>query len=267
MHTPRSLVSRLLICLLVGVMGIAPIASANAPTVQLARYVEQIAVRLPPVAAAALQQIEGPSRQLLAARSYLRAGAGLTERWSWTQQRIDAHASSREYAALVADVERVRQRFELQNPGYTLYANTRVRSLDEQIVKFNKNPGVSAAARSLESAVLRELATQDHPATVDRLVEFLKDWRPHVAAPLAAPGLSMHGQLRAIDFQVMKGNQIVAGTDVSNVRLVWEQQGWKRKLQLAMDQSRFKGPLQSPNEPWHYEYLAADARLARNEQP
>ena len=72
--------------------------------------------------------------------------------------------------------------------------------------------------------------------------------------PLAAPGLSLHGQARAIDFQIMKNGQIVAGTEVSAVGAIWAKHGWGRKLQDAVQGTAFKGPLLSPNEPWHYEY-------------
>jgi hypothetical protein len=36
---------------------------------------------------------------------------------------------------------------------------------------------------------------------------------------------------------------------------VWEGQGWARRLAAVMRDTRFVGPLQSPNEPWHYEYV------------
>ena len=77
---------------------------------------------------------------------------------------------------------------------------------------------------------------------------------PSTAIPLAAPGLSLHGQARAIDFQVMQHDRIVAGPEVATVTTVWSEQGWSRKLHDAVQGTRFKGPLAMPNEPWHYEY-------------
>jgi hypothetical protein len=67
----------------------------------------------------------------------------------------------------------------------------------------------------------------------------------------------MHGQSSAIDFQIMRNNRIVAATEVGAVSRDWEATGWTGKLKRAVTTSggRFKGPLQSPNEPWHYEYL------------
>ena len=88
-----------------------------------------------------------------------------------------------------------------------------------------------------------------------RFADFLRAWRPvPAAAPLAAPGLSLHGRSRAIDFQIVQNGRIIAPTEVAKVRSVWEGQGWASKLAAAMRDTRFVGPLQSPNEPWHYEY-------------
>jgi hypothetical protein len=94
-----------------------------------------------------------------------------------------------------------------------------------------------------------------------RFANFLREWRPTpTAAPLAVPGLSLHGRSRAIDFQIVQNGRIIAPTEVSKVRSVWEQQGWTRKLAAAMHGARFVGPLQSPSEPWHYEYVPRAAR-------
>jgi hypothetical protein len=41
-----------------------------------------------------MQEIVGTDRQLLALRSYQRAGKGLAERWSWTQAEIEAFQGS-----------------------------------------------------------------------------------------------------------------------------------------------------------------------------
>jgi hypothetical protein len=62
--------------------------------------------------------------------------------------------------------------------------------------------------------------------------------------------------MQAIDFQVMAGNRLVAGTDMSAVAEAWETTGWKAKLQSAVNNANagFVGPLKSPNEPWHYDF-------------
>jgi hypothetical protein len=67
----------------------------------------------------------------------------------------------------------------------------------------------------------------------------------------------MHGQSRAIDFQIMKDGKIVAATEVGAVASQWDAPGWTRRLKeaIAAASPRFKGPLAAPNEPWHYEYV------------
>jgi hypothetical protein len=59
----------------------------------------------------------------------------------------------------------------------------------------------------------------------------------------------------------VRNGRIIAPTDVAKVRSVWERRGWAGRLAAAMRDTRFVGPLQSPNEPWHYEY-APRARAA-----
>jgi hypothetical protein len=185
----------------------------------------------------------------------------LPDRWSWTEEQITAFGKSPDYKQLMNEVELVRSRFEAANPGYTLYANTEVRSLDTQLERWNTNPSVERVAHSIQRAVSKELLESqypDHPddASVNRLAKFLLQWRPPHAAPLAAPGLSLHGQLRAIDFAVLKDDKIVAPTTLTAADAVWERDGWSAKLKQATEGTRFVGPLQSPHEPWHYEYGA-----------
>jgi hypothetical protein len=75
--------------------------------------------------------------------------------------------------------------------------------------------------------------------------------------------LSLHGRSRAIDFQIVRNGRIIAPTEVAKVRSVWEEQGWARRLAAAMRDTRFAGPLQSPNEPWHYEYVPRSGGRAK----
>jgi hypothetical protein len=84
----------------------------------------------------------------------------------------------------------------------------------------------------------------------------LVSFKPNPTPSLAAPGLSLHGRMQAIDFQVMAGNRLVAGTDVSSVIETWEKSGWKAKLQSAIGEADvgFVGPLKNPDEPWHYDF-------------
>jgi hypothetical protein len=195
-------------------------------------------------------------------RAYLRAGQQLQSRWSWSAEEIRAYEASQEYADLLAEIALVRARFAAANPGYSLYANTTARSLDLQLQRWNSNKSVGVIADRLRAATQHELARSTYPAHPDakatlRFADFLRAWRPApAAAPLAAPGLSLHGRSRAIDFQIAQDGRIIAPPEVAKVRSVWERQGWGRRLAAVMRDTRFAGPLQSPNEPWHYEYVA-----------
>lgn len=203
----------------------------------------------------AVDRIEGTGRQLLALRSYLRAANSIASRWSWTQAQIDNYRESAEYQSLLAEIERVRKRFEADNPGFQLYANTDVRSLDVQIERWNSNETVGAIASDLERAACSRFGSKA-PANSNLLRDFLRDWVPERPPPLAAPGLSLHGRARAIDFQVHQGSKVIAGADTSAIDAIWVGQGWGRKLSQAVRaaSTKFAGPLAMPNEPWHFEY-------------
>jgi len=73
---------------------------------------------------------------------------------------------------------------------------------------------------------------------------------------IAAPGLSPHGRMRAIDFQVHQGGRVVAGPSTPAIATDWEAGGWAAKLDAAVRaaSNRFVGPLANPHEPWHYTY-------------
>jgi hypothetical protein len=239
---------------------LACLAAPASAVASVDEYLLAVAHELPAAVKEALQHVEGKPRQLLAVRGYLRAEQHLSSRWSWSADQIRAYEASQEYRDLLAEIAAVRTRFEAQNPGYSLYANTSARSLDLQLRRWNSNRSVGVIAQRLHAAVERELTARAYPPHPDaqstlRLAEFLRGWRPTPsAAPLAAPGLSLHGRSRAIDFQIMRNGRIIAPTEVAKVRSVWQRQGWAGKLAAAMRETRFVGPLQSPNEPWHYEY-------------
>jgi len=223
-------------------------------------YIEAATATLPIEQQQALERISTDDLRLLALRAYVRAGKNLRDRWSWTDEQIRTYEKSVEYDQLRSDIAAITREFERRHAGYTLYANTQVRSLDTQIERWNANPRVAKTAAKLREHVastLRNAPRQPDGRSVERFVEVLKSWRPSPAAPLAAPGLSMHGQSRAIDFQIMKGGKIVAATEVGAVTREWDEAGWTRRLKeaIAAASPRFKGPLASPNEPWHYEYV------------
>ncbi len=216
-----------------------------------------IADLTPAIAEGAIRDIEEPARKLLALRSYLRAGKGLSDRWSWTEEEIAAFQGSPEQAALLEEIDRIKTHFAEQNPGYELYTNTRVRSLDVQIEHWNENESVSVAAQELLAALQTEfLSAEDEPLDRDRLSHWLRGFRNTERAHLAAPGLTRHGRAHAIDFQIKKDGSIYAGADSDKIDAVWRAEGWDKALKtstLAAGPS-FTGPLTSPDEPWHYDY-------------
>lgn len=234
------------------------------------RYRDALVRELPPQAQRALARIDDAPRQWLALRAYVRAGERLVERWSWTDDQIAAFEQTPHHDAFLAEVRRVQSRFEAENPGYTLYANTQVRSLDTQLERWNENASVGRVSNAVHLAVRQELLESDYPkvpteAHVERLAKFLRYWRPRSAAAHAAPGLSAHGQLKAIDFAVYKEGKVVAPTTLTAADAVWKRDGWAAKLKQATLGTRFVGPLESPDEPWHYEY-SARTRMAGEPQ-
>jgi hypothetical protein len=198
---------------------------------------------------------------LLALRSYLRAGESLAERWSWSDAEIGAWQGSQAQAALDAAISRVRKAFESANPGYTLHVNPEVRSLEIQLERWNTNPSVAAAASAFAEAAAQAAHSQGVPAPGTPLAhaafgDFLRAFAPTPPPPLAAPGLSPHGQMRAVDFVVTQGKRIVAGAVTADIPALWTDQGWAERLKAAVVASSapFAGPLRFPDEPWHYDY-------------
>lgn len=236
---------------------------AIAPQDPVAALVDAIAATQDPLVPAALARIDGTDRQLLALRSYLRNAPHLAERWSWTAGQIAAFAQSPGNQALQADIERVRQHFAQANPGYELWVNPEVRSLDTQLANWNSNESVSLAGAALSAAIRELLASpavraMQAPDARRAVEQFLIAYTPTPPAALAAPGLSPHGQMRAIDFQIQKGDTIVAGPRTATIATEWDAAGWTAKLKEAVQAAgnRFTGPLESPREPWHYTYVA-----------
>jgi len=242
----------------------APVACAASPPKNTAALVKAIASRQDPRVVAALARISGTDRRLLALRSYLRAGAGLPERWSWSAEEIEAFVQSPEYVTLQAEIEQVKQAFISANSGFELWVNPEVRSLDVQLVNWNSNKSVSRAAANLQSgfrkwlnsAAVKVMPPADLPSAAEN---FLTSHVPDPVPTLAAPGLSPHGQMRAIDFQIQKGNTLVAGPRSATIASAWDRAGWTEKLRTAVraGSERFSGPLESPREPWHYTYSPA----------
>lgn len=222
-------------------------------------YMRAAAADLAPEEREALGRITEESRRLLALRGYLRAGGGAMSRWAWSREQIESYEKSEERAAAMLEVEKVRKEFETSNPGYSLRVNTNVRSLDEQLSKWNETESVRRAGEELLARAREEVAKSSYGesasvADVRRFESFLRGSTTRATPTLAVPGLSPHGQSRAFDFQVVRGSQLIAGASASDE--AWDNAGWTQKLQDAVRRAsaRFTGPLASPREPWHYDY-------------
>ena len=212
----------------------------------------------------ALGRIEGTGRKLLALRSYLRSREHLAERWSWTDEQIADWEGSPEHTDLAREVERVKAAFARENPGYELWVNPQVRSLDAQIASWNGNESVAAASEGLLALASEYVDTAGFRAErPDRqaadFARFITGYVPTPTPTVAAPGLSPHGQMRAIDFQVHRGGEIVAGPKSATIAAVWDAEGWAERLDAAVREgsAHFVGPLATPREPWHYTYTPA----------
>jgi len=224
-------------------------------------YVAAIAAELDPHVADALARIDGTGRRLLALRSYLRSRSDLAERWSWTQEQIAAYQASTEYRELQEAIDRVNASFMSSNPGYELWVNPDVRSLEVQIEHWNTNESVSAAADGLTAAARAHvgspaLAAAGAGSAALELQSFLVAYVPVPTPAIAAPGLSPHGQMRAVDFQVRQGGRVIAGPGIATMEAQWDAAGWPARLEAAVRSAgrQFVGPLASPREPWHYTY-------------
>jgi hypothetical protein len=225
---------------------------------KLETYMRAASATLMPEQREALGRVNTDARRLLALRGYLRAGREAASRWAWSRERIESYEKSPEYAAALAEIDKVRREFESANPGYTLRVNTQVRSLDEQLSKWNENDSVTRAGEELLVRAREELAAASYPdapaaGEVQKFERFLRGATARVTPTLAVPGLSPHGQSRAFDFQVMRGPQLVAAPSSPGG---WDSAGWTEKVRAAVTRAstKFAGPLASPREPWHYDY-------------
>jgi hypothetical protein len=219
-------------------------------------WVVQASVGLQPPVLDTLHGIVGADRRLLALQAYLRAGGGLSKRWSWSQEQLSAYPSTPQGKAAAIDINAVAVAFTAVNPGFTLQVNLQPRNLELQISRWNENASVGTSAAALVNAIDRRFTANRPPPTANELQRMLIEWPTDGAVALAAPGLSAHGQGHAYDFQVVQHGRVIAGTNVASAHHQWDAAGWTQKLHEAVKiaGNHFVGPLQSPYEPWHYAY-------------
>jgi hypothetical protein len=87
---------------------------------------------------------------------------------------------------------------------------------------------------------------------VEALTRWLQESQVNNEPGNAAPGTSDHGQLRAVDFVVIREGRVVAGVRRSTIPTEWTASGWATRLADAAAHTILVGPLSHPYEPWHW---------------
>jgi len=88
-------------------------------------------------------------------------------------------------------------------------------------------------------------------ASLDGFKRFLINQRLVENPTNATPGLSRHGQARAVDFVVSGATNLTTGNPGR-----WRETGFAERLADAVraEGPNLQGPLRDPDEPWHYNY-------------
>jgi hypothetical protein len=194
--------------------------------------------------------------QLLALRRYLRTGgAKLIANWPWTV--AEQKTTYSKVIEDLLDAARItKAAFEKANPGYTL-GFTRARDLDRQAYLWIDNDSVKLASSGLWNDARTELTKASYipnPGTeaAERFATFLSKAVVRPEPTNAAPGLSDHGQMKAVDFYVDKNGKRVADIKKNSIGSQWHATGFDKQLKLATQGTVLVGPLRAPYEPWHY---------------
>jgi len=133
-------------------------------------------------------------------------------------------------------------------------ATPKCANLDLQLERYNHN--TSAAMSHKRSCPMLQVPARGRRTNSQR-GSLRGDHRLRQTSP--RPACRRTGQARAFDFQIYQGSTLVAGTDSARIAAVWVGLGWAARLAQAIHEAgpNFTGPLQSPNEPWHYTYQSA----------
>jgi hypothetical protein len=229
--------------------------------VKVQSYIDLTAKALDKRIQSALEKIDGTPRKLLALKYYL-GRKSVKGSWAWTNKEMAAYRRSIDFRLANAEVDKVIALFQRTYPGYQLRTSKLARSLEDQLGLWNKTKSVTVASTNLTKQVVKAMATAAYPDTATKasLSKFQTLLKNHSSKPVptvAVPGLSHHGQLRAYDFIIWQGDKILAGSDGASIRNQWVGGGWGNRLRQVIytASNKFDGPLQSPNEPWHYTYI------------
>lgn len=203
------------------------------------------------------------SRNILALKQYIRYKDVIDVKWAWTDEEIKHYTTTDEYKQLVAEIDRVKAKFAELNSGLVLTYTSRARSLQKQLDSWNGVASIKKIGDKLFLQCRNEISKEKYPeapdpddASLDQFRRFLLAQDLSHNPTVATPGLSDHGQLRAIDFYIKQGGKLIAYSNTQTIKTVWDDPGWTAKLKTAVTQAseRFEGPLPNPYEPWHYRY-------------
>ncbi len=227
-------------------------------------YIDRLArKKLGDKALGAWMAITDPPRNVLALRSYLLRADLIDAKWAWSDEEIKNYYTTDEYRQLSAEMVLVKRKFAELNPGFELAVAPQVRSLQTQLHLWNHTDTVKEIGGKLWAQCLKEIAKDLYPDAVEpdeaslaRFQAFLVAQNLSGNPTVATPGLSDHGQLRALDFFIRKDRAIIADAKSATIKTAWDDAGWTAKLKTAVNQAsaKFHGPLPAPYEPWHYTY-------------
>lgn len=250
-------------------VGPPPIAGAAPSDEQINRYVDAVAATMPQKVQDALAKVK-PTTRMLALQRYVstHAQGQLESKWVWDAKQIHEFNEGGKGLKVNQAAKKVTQQFEAANPGYTL-GTSPLRDIDRQVRLWNHNPALHASATEASKRAADAIARLPDQPDLQSLAQF----RAFLAAmklenknTSAAPGLSDHGQMHAIDFVVIEGKNTVAGTVSGKAgRAEWDPK-WRGALRDAVVAAN--GELSGgvtfkpdhlgtpgnpgPYEPWHY---------------
>jgi hypothetical protein len=228
-----------------------------------------------------LTQIPNKYRQLMAVHGFVRHAGRINPRWPMTDAEETTFRGSSAGQAMQHEIQAIQRAFASAHRGYSLRVNPRARSLDTQITAWNGSGRGGRIAENLGRDLWRRAGTEldsgttypepptatskeafrrwiaQHPRTGLNLRARVDRTTYHMPT-LATPGLSDHGRLRAIDFEVRRGGDIIATSDsTTESRAIWRGvPNWQTRLNNVITgvSANWDGPLERPDEPWHYTY-------------
>ena len=222
--------------------------------------------------------IADPKRRLLALRGYLakeeKEGAkSLDDHWTWSKQQIADYKHSGDEREARKAIEKVKAGFnaqpDMKKAAFKLAGEPDPRTMKFQMDQWNDGKAVGAPAAAVYDQALTEIRKSSYKDSPDeeslsRFGAFLKKLK--VELYRATPGLSRHGQMRAVDFiaKNAKDPKLTLGASASQIP-EWRSTGCAAALKRAIDgvnaaakRTVFDGPLTKAKhgveEPWHYNY-------------